>query len=95
MTQLPAVRMAAFSSASPRWNSSPASAATTTSSGSAITMPRCGSAQPKIATVSTMKPSGFQVMAPIGSPPSTSMVSALNSTMAPSSAIRMPRPKGK
>ena len=43
----------------------------------------------------SLKPSGFQVMAPIGSPPSTSMVSALNSTMAPSSAVRMPRPKGK
>ena len=65
MTQLPAVRMTELSSASFQWNSSPASAATTTRMGSAMTMPMCGSVQPKMATVAVIMPSGFQAQAPI------------------------------
>ena len=51
--------------------------------------------QPKIATVPVIIASGFQAQGPILSPPSTSKVSALNSTAAPRIAIRMPSPNGK
>src|SRR5262245_28290525 len=76
-------------------NSSPARLHTITSTGSAIDMPTRGSSQPNTPTETQIVISGFQAQRPIGSPSSVSMVSASNSTSAPSSASRMPRPNGK
>jgi hypothetical protein len=81
--------------ASPQWNSSPATAVTKTSNGSAINMPSQGSSTPNSATEPTMMSSGFQAMAPMRSPPTTSMSSDLNRMMAPRIAINTPSPNGK
>ena len=63
--------------------------------GSAITMPTRGSSSPKTVTASTMVTIGFQTIAPIGSPPSVSMVSALNRMMRPRITMMMLSSSGK
>ena len=95
IAQLAAVRTIEFKMASIHLNSLPASAAITMSNGSANTMPTKGSAMPKTITDPTIVINGFQAILPIGSPPSVSMVSDLNSTMAPRIAMITLSNKGK
>src|SRR5512143_2324027 len=91
----PTVRTTLLTSTSFQWNSSPARLLAITSTGSAIAMPSRGSSQPNTATDAQIVMSGLNDHLPSGSPSSVSMVSASNSTSAPSSASKMPRPNGK
>ena len=76
-------------------NSSLAQLDISTSRGSEISMPRRGMSTPKTPTDTRITISGFHAKWPTFSPSSVSMVRALNSTMAPSTASRMPSPNGK
>src|SRR5262249_17058960 len=95
MTHDPTVSTMLLMITSFQLNSSPARLHTITSTGSATAMPMRGNSQPNTPTDRQIVMSGLQAQAPIGSPSSVSMVSASNSTSAPSSASRMPSPNGK